>query len=299
MKTQFRKYIKAVGIGKKHNRDLTYEEINDLFELIFNQQVFNEQISAFLLGWRVKPETVEEFIAARDCFDRYIVQNKVDNSIEFGYPYDGKCNNPYLFPLIAKELQKFKQNIVLTGDKLQPSKEGITVKQIINNIPKIANIHYFDREEIFPQLSNLTTTRQRLGIRTGLNTIEKLLNPALSHTALLGVFHKPFMEKYVKIFANRYKQLIIIKGNEGTSDIFSKTQFWIAKNDKITEYKIDPKDYGINYTKSWDSITLEESINMINNPPKQLVNLAKLNCAVILFGQDYTSSIDEAYSILS
>ena len=299
MSKDFHKYIKAVGTGIKHNYDLDNEQMQDCMDMILRSEASSEQISAFLIAWRLKPETIDEFKSTIDLFEKYTKKITIKNSIELGYPYDGKKNNPFLFTLIAKELERFDLNIIVTGDKLQPSKHGVTLKDIATNIQKSKNLYYFDRETIFKELSNLTDIRNALGIRTALNTVERLINPANSDIAFLGVFHKPFMEKYAKMFASKYKKLVIVKGNEGTSEIYSKCQYWIVQDGEIEEFKIDPKDFNINYTKSWDKITLEESLNMINNPDEELMKIVKLNAALILYVSDKASSIEEAYSLLN
>ena len=58
----FFKYIHAVGTGPKGNRDLSFDESKDMMTQILNQSVHSEQIAAFLLGWRLKPETIENFV---------------------------------------------------------------------------------------------------------------------------------------------------------------------------------------------------------------------------------------------
>lgn len=298
MSKKFHKYIKAVGTGPKHNHDLDNDAMEDAMDKILKQEATVEQISAFLLGWRLKPETIEEFSSTLNTFDRYVKKVTIPNSIELGYPYDGKRNNPYLFWLIAKELENYGLNIVVTGDKLQPSKEGLTLKELAIKLKFQKNLYYFHREEIFKELSELTNIRNALGLRTGFNTVERLINPANSDLAFIGVFHKPFMEKYAKMFGPRYKKLVIVKGNEGTAEIYSKCQYWIIQDGVSKEYKIDPKDFGINYTKSWDRITLEESLEMINNPSVEFKKIVKLNAALILFVNDKVSSIQEGYELL-
>jgi anthranilate phosphoribosyltransferase len=272
--------------------------MKEAFSLILNKEVYPEQISAFLLGWRVKPETVEEFKGVLDAFDNFIYKQPILHSIEIGYPYDGKLNNPYLFTLMAQYIQKYNLNLVVSGDKLQPAKGGITTQNISNNMNLQENLYYFDRKDYFKELSELTTVREKLGLRTGLNSIEKLLNPTNATIGLLGVFHKPFVKKYIDIFADRYQKLLIIKGNEGTPEIFSKCKYWIIEDDKIIEDIINPEDFGINYKKSWDKITLEESLEMIHNPSEELIKLAKLNLAMILFVDGKFSSIKDAYDDL-
>lgn len=295
----FHNYIHAVGTGVKGNRDLSFEEAKDMMQQTLERSVHNEQIAAFLLGWRLKPETVEEFKGVVDACDMYIKKMPVPNSIELGYPFDGKVNNPFMFPLVAKILKDSGLNLVVVGDELLPAKKGITLKSIATNIELDDNIHYFDRADFFKEMHDLTEIRMRLGLRTGLSTIEKLTGVANSDYAITGVFHKPFVKKYVETFSGRYKRLALIQGNEGTPELFSKGRLWIADGSDVEEFIIDPEHYGINYTKSWERITLQESLEQLNNPSDEYLKLAKLNAAVFLFITEKAKSIDEAYEKLN
>ena len=295
----FFKYIHAVGTGVKGNRNLSFEEAKDMMEQILNQSIPSEQTAAFLLGWRLKPETVEEFRGAVEACDSMIEKTTISNSIELGYPFDGKAKNPYIFPLVAKVLEQSDLNLVVIGDDLTPAKGGITIKDIVNKIELNKNAHYFDRKEFFLKMSNLTDLRMKLGLRTGFNTIEKLPRVANSEYAITGVFHKPYVKKYVEIFSDRYKRFALIQGNEGTPELFSKGRLWIANGSDVEEFIVDPAHYGINYTKSWDTISVEESLEQLNNPSVEYLKLAKLNAAVYLFVTQNASSIDEAYEKLN
>ena len=278
----FLPYIKAVGTGKKRNRNLSREELHLAMRGMLKGEVTSEEIAAFLLGWRVKGETIEEFQGAIDAFDECITPQPIPNSIEFGYPYDGKVNNPYIFPLIANYLKPYGIQLSLHGDVLQPAKGGTTLKSICDNLNLNDNIHYFDRKEHFKELHNLSKVRNALGIRSSFNTIEKLLNISQSETAIIGAFHKPFVEKYINLFQDRYKKLIIIKGNEGTPEIFSKCSITVVENQKRMEYKFNPEEFGISYKKSWERITQEHSLEMTKNPSKELEQLVAFNAQVIL-----------------
>ena len=295
----FQKYIHAVGTGTKGNRDLSFEESEDMMEQILNKKAHNEQIAAFLLGWRLKPETIDEFKGAISTCDKYIKKTNIENSIELGYPFDGKAKNPYIFPLIAKALKSSNLNLVVVGDELQPAKGGITVKDICTQIELEKNLHYFDRADFFKELHELTEIRMRLGLRSSLSTIEKLPQVASSKYAITGVFHKPYVKKYVEIFSQRYERFALIQGNEGTPELFSKGRLWISHKDDIKEYIINPQHYGINYKKSWEKITMEDSLHQLKNPSDEYMKLATLNAAVYIFVAEKAKSIDEAYEMLN
>jgi len=291
----FFKYIHAVGTGKKGNKDLSFDEAKEMMTQILNQSVPREQIAAFLLGWRLKPETIEEFQGALAACDENIITSKVENSIELGYPFDGKAKNPYIFPLVAKILQGQNLNLVIAGDEKQPAKDGITIQDIISQIELTPNVHYFERKEFFYKLHKLTKIRNRLGLRTSFSTLEKLSGVAQSDYAITGVFHKPFVKKYAQILQGRYKKIALIQGNEGTPELFSKGRLWIVDNDDINEYIVDPEYFGIHYKKSWEKISLQESIEQVNSPSDEFFKLAHLNAAVYLFVTQNAQSIEDAY----
>ena len=296
----FHTYIKAVATGPKSNRDLSFKESFDMMTQVLEHSVYDEQIAVLLTGWRLKPETIEEFRGALAAFEPYLRQKPVPNSIELGYPFDGKRNNPHLLWLIAKAMEGCDLELVVYGDtSVSQSRDGITIKQLYESLEFGKNIHYFDRASYFPKLHALSELRRRIGLRTAFNTIEKLPGVAKSAYAITGVFHKPFIAKYIALFAARYKRLALIQGNEGTPELFGKGRLWIASNDEIEEYHIDPSRYGIEYEKSKERITLDEALAMIEHPSIQLQKLARLNAAIWLFVAQKARSIDEGYEMVT
>ena len=290
----FLPYLKLVGTGPKRNRDLTYEEMQTVIRAMLKNEVVPEQAAAFLLGWRVKGESIEEFKAALDVFDEFIVHDPKPHTVEFGYPYDGKVNNPYLLPLMAQALKPFGVELSVHGGLLQPAKGGVTLKEVCDAVTFPKNVHFYDRKIYFPELYRFSQLRARLGLRSSFNTIEKLLGITKSETAVIGAFHKPFIQKYIALYKERYKKLIIIKGNEGSPEIFGKCAITIVENNDITEFKVDPKAYGIDYTKSFKPVTLENSLQQTQHPSESFIKLARFNAAVLLFLLGRTSSINVA-----
>ncbi len=299
MSTSFGTYIKCVGTGAKHNRNLSYEEMYDAMEQMLDGRATPEQTAAFLLGWRLKPETTEEFRAALHALDERTLRSPVENGMELGYPFDGKADNPYIFPIAAEMVKSFDIQVVVNGGALQPSKEGVTVRDLCQALPLPDNIRYFDRADYCKPLADLSPLRRKLGLRTGLNTIERLPNVGGCDTALIGVFHKPYVKKYIEIFGDRYRRLVIVKGNEGTPEIFGKCRIWVCENGDAEEHLIDPLDFGIDYKKSFDRIGKMECLQKTANPSEGLVQIAKLNAALWLFAKNRCASVAEGWNRLS
>lgn len=303
----FFKYIKAVGTGPKSNRDLTKEEIKEAIEAILEKSCESEQAAAFLMLLRVKLESEEELKGCLETFDKYIKRENIPESIELGYSYDGKTKQPYIFPLYGKILKDFFKKykdlkpfeIVISGDKLQPAKNGITVKEVAKTVSLENNIHFFNRKKYFKELSKLTSLRRKLYMRTIFNTVEKLLNPANSKYAITSAFHRPYVEKYNRLFGQNYENLLIVKGSEGSCEVFNNFKYWIKDKEEIIEKSVNLKDLGIEYNNEYENISLEENINIINNPSEELIKIVKLNVAILLFSAKRVNSIEEAYKMLN
>lgn len=303
----FKRYIKAVGTGVKGNRNLSKEETFDAVEQILLNKATPAQSGAFLIGWRTKLETNEELSGAVEALRKYIKFTEVKDSIELGYSFDGRCENPFLFPLFENILDEFykknsdvkKLNLVISGDYLQPAKVGLTTKEIFANIDKGQYVHFFDRVEYLKELSNITPLRQELGLRTAFNTVEKLLNPSLSEYGVTTAFHKPYVQKYLEIFAPYFKDVIVLKGSEGSPEVLKDGKFWRMQEGNIVEENFSLKDFGINYSKEFENISLEESLNIVKNPDDEILKLAKFNVALYLLFAKRVSSLDEAWQRLN
>jgi anthranilate phosphoribosyltransferase len=299
MSKTFTSYIKCVGTGPKLNRDLSAEEMRDAMEQMLDGRAEPEQISAFLLGWRLKPESIEEYRAALKVLDERTKQSPISNGLELGYPFDGKGNHPYIFSLAAPLVAPYGITIVVNGTTLQPSKGGATVHDICTTLPIPHNLQYFDRADYCKPLNKLTNVRQKLRLRTGLNTLERLPNVGVCDTALIGIFHKPYVKKYAKIFGDRYQRLIIVKGDKGTPEVFKKSHLWVCELGKIDEIIIDPADFDIKRPTFDEKLDKEAILEMIANPSGTLQQIAKLNAAIWLFAKREALSIHEAWEMLN
>ena len=112
----FKTFIKAVGTGPKGNRDLSFDESFEAVSQILKQEPTQAQIGAFLIAWRVKLETNEEFKGAIKALKSFIKYKEVPDSLKLGYNFDGRDTNPYLFPLYEDILDNFFKKIVMLED---------------------------------------------------------------------------------------------------------------------------------------------------------------------------------------
>ncbi len=302
----FFKYLKAVATGPKSNRDLEKEECFEAIRMILNQECEPEQSAAFLMCLRVKLESDDELKGCLEACNTFIQKTNIKESIELGFSFDGKKKQTYLFPLYSKILKDFFVNnkdyksfdLIISGDEPQPSNIGITLKELIEKITLEDNVHFFDRKDYFKELSALTPLRKKLFMRSVFNTVEKLFNPANSKYALTSAFHKPYVRKYNMLFKDNYEKLLVLKGNEGNPEVFSNFKYWLEKEGEIVEEKVLLEDFGINYEKEYKEITLDDMLKELKNPSEDLMNLAYLNAAILLYATNRVDSIRDGYMLL-
>lgn len=295
-----RKYIKKVATGPKGNEDLNFEEAQCAMDCLLDHNVSDVEKASFLIGWRLKPETNEEYKGALTSLYKKTRKSLVENTFELGFPFDGKNNSPYLFPLVAKILKKQGVNLVVTGDERIPAKEGVTVKMLHDKIahtPLADSYRYFDRSIYLPELSQLSKLRNQIGLRTALNTLEKFSKVSDSKFGASGVFHKPYVEKYSNIFSDQLSSFLLLGGNEGTPEMVKKSKYWMIQGDTCEEFIIDPQDFGVSSLFLDEGISLEKHVELLSNPDNNMWNMACLNAALYFKVINNSSSITDNFDI--
>jgi len=293
---RFHSFLKAVGTGPKGNRHLSREEMHEAMGMILDGTALPEQISAFLLGWRVQGEDKDELLGAIDAMSERIQQTPIKKSLEIGYPLDGKIKSLPIMLLAAQLVPKIP--VIVHGDRAQPSKLGFNPKDFYEHIKFSSNIHYFDRANFFPQLSKLTDLRRALGLRSAFNTIEKLHNVANSDFALIGMHHLPYFDLYKELYGPRYKRLVIVRGSEGTPEVLKKTNILVVEGENSYSLPIDPSDFGLKSYEAKKELTLNEMVQQLENPSEEILGYARLNAALMMYASNQAASIEDAFSAL-
>jgi len=293
----FKECIKSVGTGIKGNKDLSYEQMSFAINSILNQEATKAQIGAFLVGLRVKLESDTELISAYDVLKNSISTSDIKDSIEIGYPADGKTKTPYLFYLSAKEL--LDTTLIINDGLKKPAKNGILFSELKGMLEIPNNIHLFDLKKNAKKYEDLTELRLELGLRTIFNTIERLLFSTQSRFGIVGMFHSTYFKKYKALYGKQYERLVIVQGDEGTPEIAKNCRLMVIDNDTISyEAKINLSDLGINYIRNQDKISKDKMAYDLLNPSEEFQKLAKLNTALLLVASKKSDDIIKTYRSL-
>lgn len=257
----FRDLLHIIGRGRKLQRDYTREEAREIMQLLLGEQVSDAQIGAFLVTMRVKEETSEEiigFVQAVHDVMQVFPKPSVDGLVDIALPYNGKSRNLQTGIAVALVLAASGVPVLLHGADHIPTKNGIAVLNLLRTLGYPAdlppeqikasieqtNFGILNLEHILPQWTALTPLRHHFGVRTLMNTVEKLINPANAPYHLSGFYHSSYLKRMAACLPAPNSW--ITQGDEGSIDIRpgKKTRVYKSDGESMIEHMIDAGQYG-------------------------------------------------------
>lgn len=308
--------LKEVARGKRGSRDLNYEESLQAADSIINLKATPAQIGAFFIAERIKMESVEEIEAFVLVCRKHAYRVPVQQGLDCAGPYDGRKKTffatfPTAFLLAAAGLP-----VTLHGTGSLPPKWGVTLQDLLyesgidadqtsrDQIIQAATetgVLYVPAEQWCPPLKELRSIRVELGMRTVLNTAEKLIDYSHSPYLIFGVYHNTVFERMAKLTTNlQYKKALIVQGMEGSEDLFIErpTRTYIVENGESSLHIIDPDTYGLETSvpdMDWtpvEQMRVSESV-LQGRGHLAFVNQVMLNAAVRLRLAEKVDSVEE------
>lgn len=254
-------FVQAVGRGEKLKRDLTQEEAIAAMRMILQRSATDAQIGAFLIAQRVKGETVEEILGFTQVVRNEFMQQiapQVENLLDLAAPYDGKVKTAQLAPALAIVLAAAGVPVVLHGDEGVPTKEGITPGQVLAGMgvaidltpEQVARmiertgVGYLAARHYAPTWHALTPLRRQFGLRTVLNSVEKLFNPANAPYQISGFFHGGYIER-LRLTQTGRRASWMVQGEEGSIEMASGRKTHIYAEVEQNDWILEPAELGL------------------------------------------------------
>jgi len=308
--------LKEVGRGKRGARDLTYEEALRAAEEILSLRAAPAQIGAFFVAERIKMESVEELQAFVEACRTYAYRAPLPESLDCAGPYDGRKKSffasfPCAFVLAAAGLP-----VTLHGTSSLPPKWGITLHDLLLSLDidpdavpletfveaaRDSGVLYAPAERWCPPLRGLRPIREQLGMRTVLNTAEKLIDYGRSPYLAFGVYHNTVFDRLSRLITKLgYRKALIVQGTEGSEDLFidRPTRAYAVENGEATLRVVDPEAWGLDAPipeTEWTpetQIAVAEAV-LLGESDMAFSNQVLLNAAYKLQLADRVASVEE------
>jgi len=219
------------------------------------------QIGAFLMGLRVKGETVGEIAAAVSILrEKMVPVAAPDDVIDIvGTGGDGaetlNISTGTAFVVAAAGIPVAKH-----GNRALSSKSGasdvlqalgvkidLTPEQISRCITE-AGIGFMFAPSHHPAMKHVGPSRAEIGTRTMFNLLGPQSNPAGARRYMLGVYSKQWVEPVAAaLLANRAISAWVIHGDSGIDELSTTGPSFVAsiKGGNLTSFEVTPEDAGL------------------------------------------------------
>jgi len=295
------------------NENLSNAEMTDVMHQIMTGQATDSQIGGFLIGMRMKGETVDEITAAATVMRSLATPVELDkeNLVEIvGTGGDGSStfnvSTASCFVVaaaggrVAKHGNRSISSSSGAADLLEAAGVNldITAEQVKTCVEDIG-VGFMFAPKHHSAMKHAIGPRKEMGVRTIFNVLGPLTNPAGTPNQVLGVYSKdlvrPLAEVLNKLGANH---VMVVHGDDGMDEISISAATSVAelKNGEITEYTIQPEDFGLqkssiatirvnDATESLDMVT-----SVLNNDDSPARDIVMLNAGAAIYVAGLTAS---------
>lgn len=231
------------------------------FETVMSGEATPAQIAAFLMGLRVRGETVEEITAGatvmRERALRVTAPADAIDIVGTGGDGIGTWNISTATAIVvaaagvpvAKHGNRKASSLSGTADALQELGVNLDIDPatIARCIEK-AGIGFMFAQAHHSAMKHVAPVRADLGIKTVFNMLGPLSNPALVKRQLLGVFAASWVEPFAEALRNLGSDSAwVVHGSDGMDEITTTGPSTVAelKNGKIRVFEVTPEEAGL------------------------------------------------------
>ncbi|MBW7988768.1 MAG: anthranilate phosphoribosyltransferase [Planctomycetes bacterium] len=315
-------YIKTLLEGE----DLSFEQATDLLDVIFEGEVPEAQIAAFLTAMRIKGLKAPEVAGLAKSLRSHAlkvapgIENMVD-VVGTGGAAIKTFNVSTAAALVAAGAGVY---VAKHGNRAITSKCGsadvlteLGVKidpgpELVAECIRQAHIGFMFAPMFHPAMKYVQPIRKSLGFRTVFNILGPLANPADVPALVLGVAEEALMEmmaQALKMLGTRYAMVVHSDGLDEISTL-STTKILELKDDQITNKELNPEDLGMKFADIADlTVTdpktsakvLREILSGKETGPRKDIVILNAAAAIIAAGMadDFTSAIKIAAASIS
>ena len=296
--------------------DLSLDEMRNAINSIMTGQVDDVEIESFLIGLNKKGISEEEITAAAMVMKDKSLKFDIGDGSHIDTCGTGgtglhtfNCSTASSFVAAAGGAKITKH-----GNKAISSKSGSAdfleeagadinhdrekldlIFDQVGFIFLFAPLHHEAMRYVMP-------VRQKIAEKTIFNLLGPHTNPCNAKRQVLGVYDKKLVRTFSSVAKNLdMKHVLIVHGDDGLDEITisSETVVCELKNNSILEYKISPKDFGVNISSFDDIIanSAEESLMLVkeafSGKNSAVQDMIALNSGAALYVAGIVSSIND------
>ncbi|HBI78320.1 MAG TPA: anthranilate phosphoribosyltransferase, partial [Marinobacter adhaerens] len=244
------------------NLDLSREEMKDVMRIVMNGEATDAQIGAFLMGLRLKSETIDEITGATEVMRELAtkVTVKAEPLVDIvGTGGDGanlfNVSSAASFVVaaaggfVAKHGNRAVSSKSGSADLLEKLGINLSMKpeEVARCVEEIG-VGFMFAPAHHGAMKHAIGPRKELGCRTIFNILGPMTNPAGVKRQLVGVFNRELCRPMAEVLHRLgAEHIMVVCSKDGLDEISLASATHVAelKDGKVTEYDITPEDLGI------------------------------------------------------
>ncbi len=243
-------------------QDLSADDMSAVMRLIMTGEATPAQVGGFLVGLRMKGETVDEVAAAAGVMRELATRVEVDrghlvDTCGTGGDASGSFNISTASAIVVAAAGG---RVAKHGNRSISSKSGsadvleaagvnleLTPEQVaacVNDIGvgfMFAPLHH-------SAMKHAIGPRREMGVRTIFNVLGPLTNPASAPNQVLGVFSRDWVEPLAEVLQRLGSEhVLVVHAEDGMDEISIASPTFVAELEagSIRSYQIAPEDFGM------------------------------------------------------
>ena len=244
------------------NLDLSRDEMKDVMRIVMNGEATDAQIGAFLMGLRLKSETIDEITGATEVMRELATKVEINASplVDIvGTGGDGanlfNVSSASAFVVaaaggyVAKHGNRGVSSKSGSADLIEKAGINLDMKpeEVARCVEQIG-VGFMFAPAHHGAMKHAIGPRKELGCRTIFNILGPMTNPAGVTRQLIGVFTKELCRPMAEVLQRLgAEHIMVVCSKDGLDEISLATVTHVAelKDGEITEYDLAPEDLGI------------------------------------------------------
>ena len=297
--------------------DLSSEEMSSVMRTIMTGNATPAQIGGFLIGLRMKGETVTEIAAAATVMRELAARVDTGSGAHLvdtcgtGGDASGTFNISTASAFVAAAAGA---RVAKHGNRSVSSKSGsadvleaagvnlgLTPLQVAECIESVG-VGFMFAPAHHGAMKHAIGPRREMGVRTIFNVLGPLTNPAGAPNQVLGVFSEDLLEPMARVLQQLgSRHVLVVHARDGLDEISigEKTEIAELKDGAIRRYSIHPEEFGMRRApiSKLTVATAQESLSIIRgvleDSPGPARDIVQLNAGAAVYAAGLANSLAE------
>jgi anthranilate phosphoribosyltransferase len=289
------------------HREVFHDEMLHVMRQIMRGELTPAQIAGFIMGLRVKKETIGEIAAAAQVMRELATHVEVADRAHLVDTCGTGGDSAHTFNVstcaafvaaaagarVAKHIGRSVSSSSGSAEVLEAlgASIALTPRQTGEAIDKLG-VGFMFAPAHHSAMKYAAPVRKELGVRTLFNILGPLTNPAGAENQVMGVFHPDLVGIQVRALQRLgSKHVMIVYGLDGLDEISVSADTMVGElvRGEINEYTVHPSQFGLElYDRRAIQVnTVAESKDMIlavlGNQPGPAHNIVALNAGAAIY----------------